>query len=782
MAVEVQEVLDDVEVVNTFEVTAYVPKYTICGDNIYIAGYTTNPPQWLLDTIDNSINNSNLADEVSDLDVRFQNFQNGYTQKIGYLENQDTALAFDISTLKVSSVTNTAGIQRLDSTKITANDAQAISEAVIGAWSNTTGGAWFNSKVSAVSNVAYSAARSASNLTAVMNSQQDQMNALVGDVTILQKQVDGRVETWFSLDKPVLVDGSVDVTKEPYATWLANDELAVHTGDTYIHYELDVYGNKKILGTYKFGAGTTEDTYVWSIFTDDLASTAYAAALQAQTTADGKIVTYYQSDMPVGSYGDLWLDSDDNDKMYRHNGTTWIEVSDKRIQASVTRLDEATVTVDGEARAKSSLKVDANGKIAGYVAESGSTSEFSIYADKFKIARVDNGQEVGAPFSVDTITNQIKFNGVVEFTNVNGTSSLLTAGNAAADINANTTTIDGGKITTNTLTAAHIKTGEITVNYLNFSTPAYRAGFADVIGGVLLEETSFMQDFFAIANNAENVTSKLLSNNVSQLTYFAVWCTWYREDDDIVVWVYPGNLYDANYNSYGGVGGGTKWRMNWTDAQIATSKMIALNCSSDNVTNGLGAVVSTQSYPTFMTVPTDYRTAAVRMGFSLGPSGGGSGIAHVSVNFSLIGLYASGTASIVTYTPETGGMATKIGKMYEYDVAAGGTCYAQLPIGVYSVYGKITYTIPEHTTTVVILGRPTTITQPAATYTEDAYIRIYGRQPEDRGMSVVSTTQTGQTRIVVETWHTPPSVPGQTFPSTYTAIPVNCKIKLMKVG
>lgn len=484
MSIEVQQQLDevettppvevgvsskvgDVDVVNTIEVTAYVPKYTICGDDIYIAQYTTEPPLWLTDLIEYKTSTSQLANDVDDLEDSFQNFQDGYTQQIAYLQNQNNAMAFDISTLKVSNNINVAGIQRLDSTKITASDAEAIATATIGAWSNTTGGAWFDSKISTVSNVAYSAARSAANLTAVMNSQQDQLLAIVGDVSTLQKQVDGKVETWFGTISPVNPDGSVNTAVEPYATWLANDELGVHTGDSYIHYELDMSGNKVILGTYKFVYDTDTDTYQWSLFSDDLASEAYNRALQAQDTADSKIVTYYQTFPPTGaSLGDLWLDSDDSDKLYRYNGTNWVAVDDKRISASVQRLDEATVTVDGTARAKSSLKVDANGVVSGYVAESGSTSKFKIYADEFSIARYDNGQEVGNPFVVDTTTNKIKFTGSVSFAGT-AVDTALQQGDAANDINNGTTTIDGGKITTGTITASQIKANAITTNQLS---------------------------------------------------------------------------------------------------------------------------------------------------------------------------------------------------------------------------------------------------------------------------------------------------------------------------
>ncbi|MCI4437278.1 MAG: hypothetical protein JHC33_10775 [Ignisphaera sp.] len=458
----------EVTQIDTIEVDVYIPQYTICGDDIFIANYSTNPPEWFVSMINETIDNSQLANDVNDLENEFVNFKDGYTNDISYLTTKDAEIVASVETLKVSNDANTAGIHHLDVVKVTASDAQAISENTIAAWSNTTGGAWFTDKVSAVSNVAYSAAKSASNLTAVMNSQQSQLNAIVGDIDVLKEQVDGKVETWFSVNKPVLSDGTIDPNVEPYKTWLANGEVDIHTGDTYIYYQLDAYGNKKILATYRFGIDPHTHVAVWALFEDDLASVAYNAALNAQYTADGKIVTYYQTfppDASISSSGDLWLDSDDNNKMYRYDGTQWLEVSDQRVQASVQRLDEATVTVDGKAVAKSSLKVDANGIVSGYVASSGTTSEFKIFADKFTIARYDNGQVIGAPFTVDTVSNKIKFTGNVTFS---GTvvETALQPGQAASDINSGTTTIDGGKITTGTITTNQISTYGLNANVI----------------------------------------------------------------------------------------------------------------------------------------------------------------------------------------------------------------------------------------------------------------------------------------------------------------------------
>lgn len=69
----------------------------------------------------------------------------------------------------------------------------------------------------------------------------------------------------------------------------------------------------------------------------------------AEAVADGKIESFYQASMPTtGSVGDLWIDTDAGNKMYRHNGTTFIEVQDDGISAAIVAASDAQATADGK--------------------------------------------------------------------------------------------------------------------------------------------------------------------------------------------------------------------------------------------------------------------------------------------------------------------------------------------------------------------------------------------------------------------------------------------------
>ena len=57
---------------------------------------------------------------------------------------------------------------------------------------------------------------------------------------------------------------------------------------------------------------------------------AVQAAQNAQDTADGKITSFYQNDEPTEgmSKGDLWIDMNNHNKLYRYNGTLWEAAND----------------------------------------------------------------------------------------------------------------------------------------------------------------------------------------------------------------------------------------------------------------------------------------------------------------------------------------------------------------------------------------------------------------------------------------------------------------------
>lgn len=464
-------------VTQSIEAEIHTHSFVIAPDDVYIINNSSNIPPWLQSLLDNAINNSDVASSLSEITSRFDAFETGVTNQIGYLENADQSLAYDLSTLYVTHTGYNAGIQQLSTTFANDYVAKAGLNTLIASWVNSpSGGAsWWEQKIQTTADLLHATATSTASLSASINSEKSRLDAAFGDIESLSKQVDGVVETWFDLhDVATPANGNIILTAEPYATWLAEDTRSIHTGDTYVKYEINPEtGQKDYIGSWRFTRTspdepyTDADGYAFVKVVDSVADDAYQAALLAQATADSKILTFYQASTnpPADAdLGDLWYQSDNNNKLYRYDGTEpydvngWVAVDDKRIQASVDILSEATVNVDGTAHALYSVKVDANGNVSGVtMGANDQTSNFTVYADRFKVVNYA-GQLIGAPFEIDTTTNQIYFNGRVQFNSVDGTDGVATKDDLDGT---NGTVINGGAIQTNTINANKISSHTI---------------------------------------------------------------------------------------------------------------------------------------------------------------------------------------------------------------------------------------------------------------------------------------------------------------------------------
>lgn len=82
----------------------------------------------------------------------------------------------------------------------------------------------------------------------------------------------------------------------------------------------------------------------------DEAEDALAAAATAQSTADGKVTTFYGGTAPTATAtGDLWVDTTAN-RLKRWNDTTWADVTDPVLQKALTAAGDAMAAADGKVR------------------------------------------------------------------------------------------------------------------------------------------------------------------------------------------------------------------------------------------------------------------------------------------------------------------------------------------------------------------------------------------------------------------------------------------------
>ena len=69
----------------------------------------------------------------------------------------------------------------------------------------------------------------------------------------------------------------------------------------------------------------------------------------AEALADGKITSFYQASAPTAEgIGDIWIDTDDNNKLYRWSGSVWVLSRDTGITTAINAAADAQATADGK--------------------------------------------------------------------------------------------------------------------------------------------------------------------------------------------------------------------------------------------------------------------------------------------------------------------------------------------------------------------------------------------------------------------------------------------------
>lgn len=76
---------------------------------------------------------------------------------------------------------------------------------------------------------------------------------------------------------------------------------------------------------------------------------AISDAAGAQATADGKVATFIAASAPTADgVGDLWVDTSDNNNLYRWSGSAWVDVRDAGIPQALSDAANAQATADGK--------------------------------------------------------------------------------------------------------------------------------------------------------------------------------------------------------------------------------------------------------------------------------------------------------------------------------------------------------------------------------------------------------------------------------------------------
>ena len=255
----------------------------------------------------------------------------------------------------------------------------------------------------------------------------------------------------------------------------AEPEADMSFGDIWIDTDGHTPPNSTDIYRYEDVDGGSEGVLAWRAAPTNAIGLVFLSAWGAQATADGKIVTFYQDEIPTSEgIGDLWIDTNDENKLYRAAiaGADEIKVGEWEIaRDELIEANAASIVVNADNIA---LNVTDISVIDGRV----TTAEGSIIVNadnielKVSLDDVINSINIsieGIKIDADNIT----LDGVVSVTDdlqssnyVAGVSGWIIDGDGNAEFNNVTvrgnlqagvgSSIDGGYIVANSITTSEL--------------------------------------------------------------------------------------------------------------------------------------------------------------------------------------------------------------------------------------------------------------------------------------------------------------------------------------
>lgn len=197
----------------------------------------------------------------------------------------------------------------------------------------------------------------------------------ISDAADAQAAADGKVTSFYQSSAPT-ADGVGDLwvdsdTDRLYrwsgSSWVEIQDKGIADALSDAATAQDT-ADSKVVTFYQTGtptAGTVGDLWVdtddgnrlyrwdgsaWQDVHDSAIDTALSNAATAQAAADGKIQSFYQNGQPSSgmSEGDLWFDTDDGNHAYRYNGSAWVDAQDSGISTALSDAADAQATADGK--------------------------------------------------------------------------------------------------------------------------------------------------------------------------------------------------------------------------------------------------------------------------------------------------------------------------------------------------------------------------------------------------------------------------------------------------
>ena len=165
----------------------------------------------------------------------------------------------------------------------------------------------------------------------------DFSDAVTGDISNLQTQIDGKIETWYYNYQPTL-------SNIPASQWTTTTERQKHVGDLF-YWQSQGY-------TYRFQQSGS--SFAWQKIQDSDISDAMEEASKAQDTADSKRRVFVTTPVPPYDVGDLWCGNSSSDlkrcQTARASGSyvasDWIKAVKYTDDSAVDDLDQSLTQQD----------------------------------------------------------------------------------------------------------------------------------------------------------------------------------------------------------------------------------------------------------------------------------------------------------------------------------------------------------------------------------------------------------------------------------------------------
>ena len=274
----------------------------------------------------------------------------------------------------------------------------------------------------------------------------------------------------------------------------------------------------------------------WTNIQDTAIAAAANAAIAAQNTADGKNKVYRQTTQPTGgayTEGDLWFDTDDNNKIYRYTSGAWtgLQLGGNGL-ANINANSITTGSIDASVITVSNI--NAGNISAGYISAdriaANSISVDSLQAGTLRSGTIYTGSIAASQITAGTITAAISISSpTINGGSVSGATITLTGNQSGVGNDTGTGGYTESSDTSNKLnfTAANysiIPAADVNTYYS--SVPTYDP-VTDTWGESVTTETD--------TTNIIKITDTTLKGAVPQTTFFY------------------GETYIESGSSYGGV-------------------------------------------------------------------------------------------------------------------------------------------------------------------------------------------------------------------------------------